>query len=455
MAEIIKLCKEININKSSCIDHLSSEILQDAFLIIPEKLTEVFNLSFGNAVIPKSWKLAKVTPLQKPGDKNNVGNLRPVSLLPLPSKLIEKIAHNRIYIHCENNNILDDRQGGFRPGHSTAQTTTLFLNDIYTAINNNETTIAIYIDAMKAFDTVNHQILLKKAEKYGITGKVLDWLGDYLNERYQCTIANNICSEQKLITCGVPQGSVCGPLLFLLYINDIACIMKNCKVSLYADDTVLYVTNEDINVAISDIQEDLNNLAAWCDRNKLTINSKKTKYCIYGSRSVIRKSKLKDISLSLNNYILDRVCSYKYLGFILDDHLNFNKHISELCKHITHKLYLISKVRKYITTEACITIFKTMILALFEYGDIIYSGTSCENLKKIDKLFYRGLRICTGSQIAYNKFELCNTCKIAPLKYRRHMHLLLFMHRHKEIENLLKKDYYKYKIAHGSSFLVL
>ena len=112
---------------------------------------------------------------------------------------------------------------------------------------------------------------------------------------------------------------------------------------------------------------------------------------------------------------------------------------SELCKHITHKLYLISNVRKYITTEACITIFKTMILALFEYGDIIYSGTSCENLKKIDKLFYRGLRICTGSQIAYNKFELCNTCKIAPLKHRRHMHLLLFMHRHKEIENLLKK----------------
>ena len=149
---------------------------------------------------------------------------------------------------------------------------------------------------------------------------------------------------------------MCGPLLFLLYINDIACVMKKCKVSLYADDTVLYVTNENIDDAVIDIQEDLNNLSTWCDKNKLTINTIKTKYCIYGSRSVIKKSKYRDISLSLNANILDRVYSYKYLGFILDDHLNFNKHISELCKQITHKLYIMSKVRKYITTEAYILI---------------------------------------------------------------------------------------------------
>ena len=171
---------------------------------------------------------------------------------------------------------------------------------------------------------------------------------------------------------------MCGPLLFLLYINDITGIMENCKVSLYADDTVLYDIHKNVKDATRQIQTDLNNLSKWCNRNKLTINSKKNKYCVYGLRSSVKKSKTKDISLSLNTDILDRVCSYKYLGFILDDHLNFNKHILELCNLVSHKLYLLSKVRKYLTMEACITVFKTMVLSIIEHGDIIYAGLSHE-----------------------------------------------------------------------------
>ena len=437
---MIQLCKNININKSSCVENISSEIMRDAFLVIPDKMTELFNLSFTSSEIPKAWKIAKVTPLQKPGNKNDVGNLRPVSLLPLPSKLIEKIVHSRIYQHCEKNNILDARQGGFRPNHSTIHTTAMFINDIYTAMNDKNISIAVYIDAMKALDTVNHNILLQKAKLYGINGSVLAWLENYLNERYQCTIANNCFSDRKLITCGVPQGSVCGPLLFLLYINDIACIMRNCKVSLYADDTVLYVSNQNVDDAAKLIQEDLNNLAVWCNRNKLTVNSKKTKYCVYGLRSSIKKSKTKDVILSLNTDILDRVCSYKYLGFILDDHLNFNKHIGELCSLVSHKLYLLSKIRKYLTIEACITVFKTMILSLIEYGDVIYSGTSCENLKKLDTLFYRGLRICTGVDNRYNEQELRRECCVASLYDRRYAHILLLMYKQKNVDSLLKKS---------------
>ena len=274
--EIVKLCKEININKSSCVEQLSSEILRDAFLAVPEKLLELFNLSFELSEIPADWKIAKVTPLPKAGNSSSVGNLRPVSLLPLPSKIIEKIVHNRIYNHCENNNILDERQGGFRPSHSTCITTAHCINDIYKAMNNNKILIATYIDAMKAFDTVDHQILLQKAEYYGIKGDTLSWLRNYLTERYQCTISNNVISDTKLITCGVPQGSVCGPLLFLLYINDIAKVLDHCKVSLYADDTVIYVAHDNVNSALELLQGDLNNLSSWCTRNKLTINSRKT-----------------------------------------------------------------------------------------------------------------------------------------------------------------------------------
>ena len=440
IVEILCLCKNININKSSCINHLSSEIIRDAFMAIPNKVVELFNLSFDLCEVPDEWKIAKVTPLPKSGNSKDVGNLRPVSILPLPSKLIEKIVHNRVYNHCNNNKLLDEKQGGFRPNHSTVSTTSFFLNDLYTAMNDNETTIAVYIDAMKAFDTVNHNILINKLEYFGIRGRCAKWLENYLHNRKQCTVANDITSDLKSISCGVPQGSVCGPLLFLLYINDLTKALKKCKVSLYADDTVLYYSNSNMDIVRVSIQEDLIELSNWCRMNKLTINCKKTKYCVYGMRSIVKKSKNIDMILSLNNVILERVCSYKYLGFILDDQLNFNKHIDVMLNNVSHKLYLLSRIRRYLTKQACILVFKTMVLSLIEYGDIIYSGTSKANLDKIDKLFYRGLRICDASNLALSKNQLCKECNIVPLEKRRDVHLLLFMHKQKNKRNLLKKS---------------
>ena len=161
-AEIIEICKNININKSSSIDNLSSELLKDAFLAIPDKLCLLFNNCFSTASIPNVWKYAKVTPLPKGGDSQVVSNYRPISLLPLLSKLIEKIVHKNLYNHLMQWNLLEERQGGFRPGHSTVSTCSYFTNDLYLANNHNEITIAVFIDAMKAFDTVNHQILIKK-----------------------------------------------------------------------------------------------------------------------------------------------------------------------------------------------------------------------------------------------------------------------------------------------------
>ena len=163
------------------------------------------------------------------------------------------------------------------------------------------------------------------------------------------------------------------------------------------------------------------------------------KYCIYGMKSIVKKSSQQDMIISLSNTVLEKVCSYKYLGFILDDQLNFNKHVKELVKLITHKLYLLSRIRKYLTKNASITIFKTMILSLIEYGDIIYAGTNQTNLNKIVNLFYRGLRICDNTNNKITKETLCEDCHIAPLDVRREIHLLLFMHKQTCSDYLLKK----------------
>ena len=209
--------------------------------------------------------------------------------------------------------------------------------------------------------------------------------------------------------------------------------------SLYADDTVLYYSSNNLNQAVNNIQNDLAKLSSWCDINKLTINCKKTKYCVYGMRKIVKRSKNVDIILSLNNIPLERVCSYKYLGFILDDHLNFNKHISSMVSTVSHKLYLLSRIRRYLNDQACILIFKTMVLSILEYGNIIYSGTSMNNLDKLDKLFYRGLRICVSSNNNRNKNQLCHDCKISPLENRREVQLMLFMHKQTGKSDLLKK----------------
>ena len=299
--------------------------------------------------------------------------------------------------HIERNHLLESNQGGFRKNHSTMDTIAKFTNYLFYGINNKETTVACFIDLAKAFDTVNHKILIKKLEHLGITGNLNKFFENYLTNRKQRTTIDSKTSDYRNITCGVPQGSILGPMLFLIYVNDLSNVIENCKYQLYADDTVIYFTGSDLNVSTKILEKDLKNFTEWCKSNALTINTSKSKYVCFGMKSKTRK--IQNHSLFMNNNRLDKVSSYKYLGIQLDSNLNFHKYLQDCIQRATYKIHMLAKIRSYIDFDSAITIYKTMILPIFEYGDMAYDQADYKSLEKIQTLQNRALRICINRNV--------------------------------------------------------
>ena len=226
----------------------------------------------------------------------------------------------------------------------------------------------------------------------------------------------------------------CKIIFFIVYVNDIVNTVNHCKHLLYADDTVLYITG-DLAQSTLLLQQDLKHFKLWCDRNQLTINIKKTKYVTFGLKSQTRK--ISNHQLFMNDNKLERVISYKYLGIILDMNLNFNKHIENCLKLISHKAFILCKIRKYINVKTAITIYKTMVLPIVEYGDILYDGANEKLLHELQKAQNRILKICNNADRYISTVQLHNDSKINLLKERRILHLNLFMFKQKHNVNIV------------------
>ena len=332
-------------------DEITTAVLQLALPSIRTPLVHVMNLSLAEGIFPDELKVAKVPPLYK-GDKPMLfNNYRSVSLLNIISKVFEKVMYTRLVSFLENQKILYNKQFGFRKLHSTYMALMLLIDKLTNAIEKGEYGIGVFLDFSKAFDTVDHTILLSKLYHYGIRGSALSWFSSYLSNRKQYVSYNNVSSNIKTISCGVPQGSVLGPVLFLLYINDIANVCKYTMPFLFADDSNLFSSGKGLSVLQNQSNEELQNISKWLKVNKLFLNIKKTHFFIFSGRKVRNN----DVALNIDGISINEQGSTKFLSVLLDNKLNWKKHIDYLSRRLSRGIpSLLCTTLSYI--HICVTV---------------------------------------------------------------------------------------------------
>jgi hypothetical protein len=324
--EIISIIKILKPKTSCGYDGISPKFIKSCSLhTIAAPLAHIANTSFRNGKFPTDMKKTKVIPIHKSNDPSQMNNYRPISLLPAFSKIIERLVHNRLTKYLTLHSLLSPSQYGFQKNLSTELAILEIQDRIVHALNNKQWCIGIFLDLSKAFDTLDHSLLLSKLSHYGIRGTSLTWFKSYLQDRWQYVSYENCSSIYKLMVCGVPQGSILGPLLFIVYLNDLDKVNGNYQMLCFADDTNMLHVGADLNLLIPEINSSLKKINDWFSFNKLSLNISKTNFMIFHSS---RKKIPGTIPIiEIDNQPLNRVESCKFLGVYIDQNLSWKVHL--------------------------------------------------------------------------------------------------------------------------------
>ena len=431
--EIINISHAIKPTHSSGLDGIDPMIALPLIKSIAQPLSEIINCSFSTGVVPCELKLAKIVPIFKQGNKEDLTNYRPISVLPVFSKILEKIMYERLNNHLIKNDILYSMQHGFRSGHSTAMSLINLQEQITTAIDNNEFSVGIFIDLAKAFDTVDHGILLKKLQHYGIRGVTHQWFDSYLTNRNQQVICNGILSKFQQVKYGVPQGSNLGPLLFLIYINDLPNTSTILSFIIFADDTNVFYSHKSLYELYQIINHEITYVVDWFRINKLSLNINKTNFILFRShRKLIPEI---SIQLLIDGNVIPQVSSAKFLGVCIDQHLNWSEHIKLISMKIAKNAGILNRLASYLPQKVLLNLYYSLIYPYLAYGNIVWGSNYMYRLHKINILQKRAIRIIarvlptTHTSQFFSRFKILrlnqiNTIQISEFMYR-HKHKLL------------------------------
>ena len=362
--EIDKLIDGINCKKAIGYDDIHPRLIKDSKMVIVPLLSHIANLMLQKGKFPNSLKIAQVLPLYKAGDPACVSNYRPISILTVFSKLFELIIKNKLVNFLTTFKILSPEQYGFRKNVSTKQALINFIEELYLNKESSFDTIGVFLDLSKAFDTVDHNILIKKLQHYGIRGVCLDLFQSYLSERRQLVNIYNNNSGLKPIKCGVPQGSILGPILFILYINDLPDILKFSKIKLYADDTTIACCNSDHQILETSLNSDLEVVSLWFQANKLTLNTSKSNYCVF----YYKKNITFNFTVKIGNIVLNEKSYVKYLGVIIDNKLAWNHHVNHVLSKVSKYVGIFFKLSHYVPRNILLLLYNSLVYPHFTYA---------------------------------------------------------------------------------------
>ena len=438
--EIITLIRNINPNKATGSDGISGQML----LLCDDSVTLPLIIIFRNilltSIYPDTWKLANVTPIFKKGDKQSIKNYRPISLLPICGKIFEKIIFNNLYSYLNVNNLITKNQSGFRPGDSTTNQLLYLVNEIHKAFENPKSleVRAVFLDISKAFDKVWHKGLLFKLKQNGVSGSLLMFFQDYLNNRKQRVVLNGSYSSYSTIESGVPQGSVLDPLLFLIYINDLEKNIKS-NIKFFADDTMLFSIVNDPAISANNLNHDLDIIQRWAYQWKMEFNPDPTKQANEVLFSC-KKSSPNHPQLIFNGIVVSKVNDQKHLGLILDSRLSFEKHINGKIIKAKKIVGILKHLSKFLPLRTLDQMYKALVRSHFDYCDIIYHSPSHQNqaplgmtlnslMEKVERIQYQSALAITGAWHGSSRAKLYEELGWESLSDRRMGRRILQIHK--------------------------
>ena len=370
--------------RAQCLRGRAEELMKSSVENIALPMAEIFNSMIRSGVFPDDLKIAKVIPLYKSGDSSLFTNYRPISLLPAFSKVFERLIYNRLHSFLEKYNILFTSQYGFRKQSSTEHATLELIDSVVNALNDKHYALAVFIDLSKAFDTLDHNILLDKLWHYGIRGVPHKLFKSYLEHRKQFVINKDTMSDYQSTKCGVPQGSILGPLLFLIYINDMPLSSHTAQFILFADDTSLLFKSKDLSSLTINVNSELTKISHWISANKLSLNIGKTK-CMLFQNTQNQIPNHEEIILHGNK--IEKVDHFKFLGIWIDKNLNWKKNTNEKCKKIAQLLAIINKVKPLLQSCTLKQIYNALVQPHLSFGLLAWYSNIRGNLTNISRLF--------------------------------------------------------------------
>ena len=461
--EVFNTIKKLDQNKATDIYNFPVKIIKDISDIISSPLSDIINESFSTGVFPERLKLAKVLPLHKGNSKLETNNYRPISILPIFDKILEKLMYSRLISFLTENAILSTCQYGFRENHSTNLAILDLISKVQKSNENGNLSCVIFLDFAKAFDTVNHEILLKKLLHYGIRGKAHEWFTSYLTDRKQSVSVAGSLSEPLPIKCGVPQGSVLGPLLFLIYINDIILASNIFKFTLFADDTCLFSQKNDLKSLESSTNKELTKISDWLIANKLSLNISKSNFLLFKNKN---NAGTQSINIGISGQKIAQKQTVKYLGLKIDEKLSWDKHISHVSIKVAQGTGIIYKLRHVLSPKSIQNIYSCFTQSHVQYCISLWGFCNSPSLTKLKHSLKKCVKVMNPknnievNQMLMNKLLnldqllILDTCKIAyayyhgtlPINLNHLFHLNRLNHSHNN------RKFATFNVPHSSSY---